>query len=104
MAATNGNYLSSMCEEKTAVDKIACLAYITGATDAIQSERAAGYDDQKGYLFPFCFHNGVIYQQITDVVVKYLRAHPETRNEAAPVLIARALEEAFPCGGHGAGG
>jgi hypothetical protein len=38
-------------------------------------------------------------RQVQDVVVNYLKAHPETRHQDARLLVALAIREAFGCGG-----
>jgi hypothetical protein len=40
---------------------------------------------------------GVNTDQVLDVLVNNLRNHPEKRHEASRVLIAWALQKAFPC-------
>lgn len=44
-----------------------------------------------------CRPEGVINQQLVDVVVKYLVQQPEKRASAASELIIAALNQAFPC-------
>jgi hypothetical protein len=40
---------------------------------------------------------GVSQQQVRDIVVGYLRDHPELRLYSASSIASRALQEAFPC-------
>jgi Ssp1 endopeptidase immunity protein Rap1a len=44
-----------------------------------------------------CPPGGVTNKQIIDIVRRYLEDNPETRHEAAYVLISRALVKSFPC-------
>ena len=44
-----------------------------------------------------CIPNRVTDRQTTDVVVRYLKEHPEQRHYAAANLVAETLAEAFPC-------
>jgi hypothetical protein len=39
----------------------------------------------------------VTLQQVRDVAVEFLTAHPETRHTGAVGIVARALAGAFPC-------
>jgi hypothetical protein len=52
-----------------------------------------------GPLFGFkaCLPVNSSLEQSRDVVVRFLRAHPELRHLVAVSLVARALAEAFPC-------
>jgi hypothetical protein len=59
-----------------------CEGYIAGVFDA---------------LTPGCLPTGVSYDQITRVVVSYIRSNPEVSHEFAVYLIFNAMEEAFPC-------
>jgi hypothetical protein len=67
----------------------ACWLYVAGASDGfLLSARPAPY------CLPAAGANVV---QITDVVRKYLLAHPEKRSQPAAVLVREALKEGFPC-------
>jgi hypothetical protein len=46
---------------------------------------------------PICFGDDIDWEQVHDVVVKYLEEHPETRREHALVLVTWAIREAFDC-------
>ncbi len=43
--------------------------------------------------------DGVTNGQVRDVVVKYLKDHPEERHFLASILAVKALSKAFPCKG-----
>lgn len=84
-----GNQLYDECQIE---EPMLCVAYIIGVADTVQDAVSAGS------LPRFvCYNNRVTPQQLKDVVVRYLRAHPETRDRTAPSIIAVALREAFPC-------
>ena len=70
-----------------------CTAYIQGAQQTIALVR---FDTSKVYASS-CPENSVTNQQAQDVIIKYLRDHPENRHLPAPSLIALALHDAFPC-------
>jgi hypothetical protein len=44
-----------------------------------------------------CPPAGVVIDQPTDIVLKYIDADPETRHYTAPTLIGIVLIDAFPC-------
>jgi hypothetical protein len=45
----------------------------------------------------FCLPEGVKPLQVADVVILWLRNHPENRHMSASSLAAAALKEKFPC-------
>jgi hypothetical protein len=83
--AHDGNYLWANCDSREDAKQLYCLAYITGVSDAV---RIAG---------SFCPPDNATYGQSKDVVIKYLRDHPEERHYAAAFLVGYALGSVFPC-------
>jgi hypothetical protein len=79
----DGNALLSDCESNDAFSAGACLGYVTGAHDGLGPRLV---------LVPENATAG----QIKDVVVKYLRDNPESRNLPAGVLVMLALVKAWP--------
>ena len=59
--------------------------YVMGVTDALSLMGA------------ICTPEHFTARQAIDVVVKYLRAHPEQRPLSAAMQVRGALQEAFPC-------
>ena len=49
----------------------------------------------------FCPDPSMENGQIVDVVVKYLKDHPENRHSDAAILVAVALMKTFPCSAKG---
>ena len=91
-AFNDGNWLYNQCEAgQNTVDFSFCLAYVTGATDAWVDAQVVS--KTKYFCLP---KNGTV-GQIVDVVRKYLRDHPETRQYAADSEIEAAIQTAFPC-------
>jgi hypothetical protein len=92
VSTMTGNTLLEACESKDAFQHALCLGYIQGATDI---------DAMDGATFPerrrSCVTENVTNGQIEDVVVKYLRDHPEERHLLAAILVVRAVAKAFPC-------
>ena len=82
----DGNKLLGFCTAKATVG---CDAYLSGVADAIAAEGPG--------KAPACIPNAVTGTQLRDVMVKYLRAHPETRELKAGKLTIMGLGQAFPC-------
>jgi hypothetical protein len=91
VSTTTGNDLLESCESRD-FKQAFCLGYITGVTD---------FDGMDGAAFPerrrSCIPENVSNGQVRDVVVKYLKDHPEERHLLAAVLIVEAASKAFPC-------
>jgi hypothetical protein len=84
----DGNMLLSMCEDTNDVAaQGACNGYVAATSDAFTLA-----DTKTTICLP-----DVTLKQEKDVVVKFLRDHPEHRHEGASKLIYLALESAFPC-------
>ena len=81
-----GNDVYRYCTIPESLD--ACLGYVEGVTDSLSASPAQA---------PICVPDGVEGGQIKDVVVNYLRAHPETRQTSGASIIHAALYQAFPC-------
>jgi hypothetical protein len=84
-ALYDGNRLYEMCVAQDIVKKEYCRAYISGMTDAFNWDRFV------------CNPKHTTEGQVRDVVLNYLRDHPETRHYSAPSLARQALSQAFPC-------
>jgi hypothetical protein len=81
--------------------KLELLDKATDLTDRFVAVRAVGYLDGiadaavgLGYT---CYPTGVTQAQLREVVMNYLRDHPERLNDPAPLLVLNGLFEAFPC-------
>ena len=44
-----------------------------------------------------CFGGGASVPRLVETVTGYIERHPEPRHFAAVIVVAMALEEAFPC-------
>jgi Rap1a immunity proteins len=62
-----------------------CAGYIAGVSDVLNSQGT------------ICTPKEVTLHQTVDVILNYVREHPEQRSMAAPVLTRAALGQAFPC-------
>jgi hypothetical protein len=82
-ALETGNMFYADCS--TSMGRTECISYVMGVTDALSLVGAV------------CTPEHSTVRQAIDVVVKYLRAHPEQRSLPAATQIRGALQEAFPC-------
>ena len=92
----NGNALYKECTADKSSDtyfqqQVFCAAYIAGIIDATD-----GVDRGVG-SFKFCMPLEADLRQARDVVVAWLKVHPENRHFGASDLVAAALQEAWPC-------
>jgi hypothetical protein len=95
VSTRTGNDLLEFCESKKEFEQAFCLGYITGVTDMEGMNTAAFPDRQRS-----CISTIVTNGQLIDVVLKYLKDHPEERHMLAAVLIVKSMAQAFPCKTH----
>jgi hypothetical protein len=88
-AAMSGNQLLSVCESAAASDHSACTAYVAGVVDLL--EQLAFRDDVK--CWP-AIPQQVTVQQMADIVLKYLKDHPEHRHYSGASNVRLAIEGA----------
>jgi hypothetical protein len=81
--------------------KLELLDKTTDLMERFVAVRAVGYVDGiadaavgLGYT---CYPAGIAQAHVREVVMKYLRDHPERLNDPAPLLVLNGLFEAFPC-------
>ena len=65
--------------------QVYCLGYVAGTSDVLNLTRSV------------CTPEGIHTSQTLNVIVNYVRAHPERRDEPVSLLAGLALREAFPC-------
>jgi len=83
----SGNEIYQVCQSMKDVERMLCLGYIEGVTDAYETYRAT-----QG-MQP-CMRPGVTGGQLIDVTVQFYRNTPEKRDFAASSLI-QGIREAF---------
>jgi len=88
-----GKVLLPDCEKSDPADPsgLMCTAYIAGASDAfwlILLNQASPV---------LCLSQTVTYSWEQQIVVTWLREHPQDRHLPASVLVLKALTKAFPC-------
>lgn len=103
----SGNRLLKNCIASDKGSEGFCFGYIIGTIEGLmvggalevakQNPQIADLGDAPLEVVRYCIPSGVTKGQLQDVVVAYLNDHPAERHELAPVLVHRALSEAFPC-------
>ena len=84
-AFETGNSLLKRLSGDPFVDRTFALAYIAGVADHADVTREV------------CAQPGVQANQLKEIVLKYLKNHPENRHHPAAELVVNALKGAFPC-------
>jgi hypothetical protein len=87
VAPVDTNQLLKICTGK---DTLACEGFIMGAL-------GMHLEDAKTHPI-VCPARSSTPQDLRQVVVKYMQAHPETRSLKAAGVTVLALHQAFPCG------
>jgi hypothetical protein len=97
LAFVNGNNLFDVCSDDHHFNQAYCKGYVVGVADALLMVNAqiASLGSIASACIPQDAH--VKPEQVRDVVVQYLTAHPETRHQAAAAEAVKALLAAFPC-------
>jgi Rap1a immunity proteins len=80
-----GNTLLDHCQSANNADRVYCRGYSGGVIDTLSS------------LHKICPPVGEIPQQVSDIIVNYLIAHPERRQEPASWLAYAAFLAVWPC-------
>ena len=88
-----GNDLKRYCESMQSF----CLGYVLGASKMFLEFEAyiAARGDPNAPTV--CLSDGVSYGQLLDVFTSYMETHPDRRHVLAHVLVAEAMNDAFPC-------
>ncbi|HET9428995.1 MAG TPA: Rap1a/Tai family immunity protein [Allosphingosinicella sp.] len=83
-----GRSLLAVCTENRA----ACLTYVMGAIDGVvmAATLVAGRN-------PLCLPADATNLQLTDAVIRYLRAHPEDADVSGAAVVVAGLVGAYPC-------
>ena len=80
--------LGAVCAENAA----ACLTYVMAVIDTTQNA-AANAGVRVNYCIPAGFRN----DQVADIALRYVRAHPELAGDNGAGVVVGALRESFPC-------
>jgi hypothetical protein len=77
-----------------AASQTRCLSYIEGVADAMRLEQAYR---RTFFGARVCINQNILGREIKDIVVRWLKDHPERQRYPASQLIAQAVFKAFPC-------
>jgi hypothetical protein len=80
--------LTAICSENQA----ACLAYVVGAVDAYVGTSVVNFG--RAYV---CIPQQVTNQQIANVAVAFMRAHPELQDMNAALVVIQGVSTSYPC-------
>lgn len=84
----DGNRILERCESPDIYEKGICLGFVIGATDSLMNfRRYSGRSE--------CVRDSASAGQVRDIVVKYLKDNPATRDDAANSLAIQAIVAAF---------
>ncbi|WP_425495018.1 Rap1a/Tai family immunity protein [Pandoraea commovens] len=87
--AYSGNDLMSNCDDQ-GVNRSFCLGFISGVVNGANVMQTR---EQR----VICVPSGVTVGQLTDIVVRALRTHPESRHMDAGFLTLVGVATTFPC-------
>jgi hypothetical protein len=79
-----GDQLLSTCS--SGANNNYCYGYVLGA-----------YDTAIGGAASICLSSDAREAQMLDIVLKYLRHHPDSRSEIGGTAVVDALSDAYPC-------
>ena len=91
VSSDDGNELLALCNDDGYFLQGTCLGIIKGTIVTLDNWALANKTS------PYCRPDGATWGQMQDVVVSYLKRHPETRNESYSLLILKAQRSAWPC-------
>ncbi len=83
-----GRELEALCSR----DPPRCAAYLEGVADTYE-----GYANDASPASGICKPYQVTSAQFRQIVLRYIRSHPEARSHAAPRVVVEALRGAYPC-------
>jgi len=89
--AESGNELYELLASKSPYSRFVAEGYILGVIDTTHSLNRVWHLPVQWTIPP-----KVTKRQLFEAVSKYLKEHPEDRNETAYVLVTKALRKAFP--------
>lgn len=87
-----GNQFIKLCNESPRYDEGECFAYILGTYHGFTI--AESLHDVEPLT---CVPSTVTVDQLSEVVIKYLRNNPQNRHLPARGLVMIAIRNAFPC-------
>jgi hypothetical protein len=90
---TGNGFLQTCSRDAAGTFQTGCISYFAGIADTlVQIELTKPQRDQR-----FCLPQGVVYGQMTDITLDFLRKNPSLRHQPTPQLVWTSLVQAFPC-------
>jgi Ssp1 endopeptidase immunity protein Rap1a len=86
-----GKDLFGFCSDRSANSQSFCNGYLAGVADALSVFNTMGVGKVA------CLQPNTANEQVKDIVIQYLTAHPEKQDLAAAGEGLMALQAAFPC-------
>jgi hypothetical protein len=99
-AFNSGEDLLKFCEKKpNSTGDVGCHLYIKGLVEGFKQGELQRFMSMTGNYFAseLCIPEGVTFNQLTLIVVKYLKNHPEKLHEHPSDVVLNSVREAFPC-------
>ena len=101
-AADTAAQLLENCKDALANNETAgagvCLGFVGGTWEAANMVNAIRRFDPNCFELPsYCIPNGVTLGQMVQVVVKYIKQHPENLHNKASIVSLNAMRTAWPC-------
>ncbi|MCA0943389.1 hypothetical protein LCM08_00530 [Salipiger pacificus] len=105
----SGNSLYQACKGDDVALATFCVGYTTGVVEGesfgalvilgqlFPEQNTAEANERINMFMRHCIPSNATNEQVRDVVIAYLEAHPETRHYPARGLIWNAMMEGFPC-------
>ena len=92
----SGNMFYEKCSDG---NQTICTTYVMGVYDAYKAMQDFSEIKENDQKTGICDPTSVTSQQLTDIALKYVKEHPESRHYIAARLIIIAIKIAFPCKG-----
>ncbi|CAB4122415.1 hypothetical protein UFOVP36_45 [uncultured Caudovirales phage] len=90
-SSDDGNELLSQCNDEGYYLQGVCMGIVKGTINTLDAWSIVNKTS------PYCRPDNATWGQMQDVIVSYLKRHPEIRSESASLLILKAQREAWPC-------
>jgi hypothetical protein len=88
-----GEHILKLCESAATWENGFCSMYLHGVQDTYGMFNAWKQLDREY----FCIPDGVTFEQLRKVFIKYANEHPDNLHWAASIMVLGAFNEAFPC-------
>jgi Rap1a immunity proteins len=79
------------------LENMSCVGYIHGLSNGVEVGIEFAKGQNGSVPEPYCLPPEVEIKQLVRVVLKYIKAHPETAHKPTAYLAMAALQQAFPC-------